>query len=359
MGRHGGGAFSGKDPSKVDRSAAYAARWVAKHVVASGARGTLRGAGGLRDRHGPPGEHPRRDVRHQHGRRSARSSTAVREVFDLRPAAIVRDLDLKRPIYRKTAAYGHFGRYVARVHLGARQPPRRLQERRRALTRRAAHAPSGNWTGRRLLVAPASSPTSPGSTRHFDYLVPDDAARTWCAIGSMVRVSLHGRRVGGWVVASRPARTIVPVDRLVPLAKWSGHRTRSAEIIEPGRLGCRAAGVQDGCVRSSWPPARRRWCGSLPTAASPRRGAVGDCRAAARRSRPLLADGGGVLRRRPPTTCCRWWTASSGADRTPRRPPVGHTKVAAAGGTPEVGRSACRCAARRLGARPRPERVTS
>ena len=110
MGRHGGGAFSGKDPSKVDRSAAYAARWVAKHVVASGAADALRGAGGLRHRHGAPDEHPRRDVRHQHRRQRRRSSQAVREVFDLRPAAIVRDLDLKRPIYRKTAAYGHFGR---------------------------------------------------------------------------------------------------------------------------------------------------------------------------------------------------------------------------------------------------------
>ena len=68
MGRHGGGAFSGKDPSKVDRSAAYAARWVAKHVVATGAADALRGAGRLRDRHGPAGEHPRRDVRHQHRR---------------------------------------------------------------------------------------------------------------------------------------------------------------------------------------------------------------------------------------------------------------------------------------------------
>ena len=64
MGRHGGGAFSGKDPSKVDRSAAYAARWVAKHVVASGAASRVRGPGGLRHRHRPPDEHPRRDVRH-------------------------------------------------------------------------------------------------------------------------------------------------------------------------------------------------------------------------------------------------------------------------------------------------------
>ena len=107
--RHGGGAFSGKDPSKVDRSAAYAARWVAKHVVAAGAAAALRGAGGLRDRSGRAGVAARRDLRHR-DRRSGKIETAVRELFDLRPAAIVRDLDLRRPVYQPTAAYGHFGR---------------------------------------------------------------------------------------------------------------------------------------------------------------------------------------------------------------------------------------------------------
>ena len=109
MGRHGGGAFSGKDPSKVDRSAAYAARWVAKHVVASGAAtrcevqvayaiGMAQPMSILVDTFGTNTVDPNSIV------------AAVREVFDLRPAAIVRDLDLKRPIYRQTAAYGHFGR---------------------------------------------------------------------------------------------------------------------------------------------------------------------------------------------------------------------------------------------------------
>ena len=106
---HGGGAFSGKDPTKVDRSAAYAARWVAKNVVAAGlasrcqvqlayAIGVARpvsvrvdtfGTGTVAD---------------------ARLEEAVDKVFDLRPAAIIRDLDLRRPIYRQLAAYGHFGR---------------------------------------------------------------------------------------------------------------------------------------------------------------------------------------------------------------------------------------------------------
>jgi len=109
MARHGGGAFSGKDPSKVDRSAAYAARWVAKHVVAAGAAercevqvayaiGVARPVSVLVDTFGTE----RVD--------RATIAKAVDALFDLRPAAIIRDLDLRRPIYQRTAAYGHFGR---------------------------------------------------------------------------------------------------------------------------------------------------------------------------------------------------------------------------------------------------------
>ena len=109
MGRHGGGAFSGKDPSKVDRSAAYAGRWVAKHVVASGAAdrcevqlayaiGMAQPMSILVETFGTSHVDP------------AIIEAAVRSVFDLRPGAIVRDLDLKRPIYKRSAAYGHFGR---------------------------------------------------------------------------------------------------------------------------------------------------------------------------------------------------------------------------------------------------------
>ncbi|GAA0472647.1 methionine adenosyltransferase [Streptomyces olivaceiscleroticus] len=109
MARHGGGAFSGKDPSKVDRSAAYAMRWVAKNVVAAGlatrcevqvayAIGRAAPVGLFVETFGTatvPQE---------------RIEKAIAEVFDLRPAAIIRDLDLLRPIYARTAAYGHFGR---------------------------------------------------------------------------------------------------------------------------------------------------------------------------------------------------------------------------------------------------------
>jgi S-adenosylmethionine synthetase len=109
MGRHGGGAFSGKDPSKVDRSAAYAARWVAKHVVASGAATRCE----VQVAYAIGMAHPMSILVDTFGTNTVDNDkivAAVKDVFDLRPAAIVRDLDLKRPIYRKTAAYGHFGR---------------------------------------------------------------------------------------------------------------------------------------------------------------------------------------------------------------------------------------------------------
>ncbi|AGT92610.1 methionine adenosyltransferase [Rhodococcus qingshengii] len=109
MARHGGGAFSGKDPSKVDRSAAYAMRWVAKNAVAAGladrievqvayAIGKAAPVGLFVETFGTEKTDP------------ARIQKAITEIFDLRPGAIIRDLDLLRPIYAQTAAYGHFGR---------------------------------------------------------------------------------------------------------------------------------------------------------------------------------------------------------------------------------------------------------
>ncbi|MHA6804904.1 methionine adenosyltransferase [Salinifilum ghardaiensis] len=109
MARHGGGAFSGKDPSKVDRSAAYAMRWVAKNAVAAGladrievqvayAIGKAAPVGLFVETFGTENVDP------------VKIQAAINEVFDLRPAAIVRDLDLLRPLYAQTAAYGHFGR---------------------------------------------------------------------------------------------------------------------------------------------------------------------------------------------------------------------------------------------------------
>ncbi|MGW3472407.1 methionine adenosyltransferase [Saccharopolyspora sp. NPDC000995] len=109
MARHGGGAFSGKDPSKVDRSAAYATRWVAKNAVAAGlasrievqvayAIGKAAPVGLFVETFGTENVDP------------VKIQASINEVFDLRPAAIIRDLDLLRPIYAQTAAYGHFGR---------------------------------------------------------------------------------------------------------------------------------------------------------------------------------------------------------------------------------------------------------
>ena len=109
MARHGGGAFSGKDPSKVDRSAAYAGRWVAKNVVASGAAERCE----VQVAYAIGVAHPVSLLVETFGTAKVDEDkivAAVHDVFDLRPGAILRDLDLRRPIYQKTAAYGHFGR---------------------------------------------------------------------------------------------------------------------------------------------------------------------------------------------------------------------------------------------------------
>jgi S-adenosylmethionine synthetase len=107
--RHGGGAFSGKDPSKVDRSAAYAARWVAKNVVAAGAASRCE----VQVAYAIGVAHPVSVLVETFGTNTVdpgQLDAAVREIFDLRPGAIVRDLELRRPVFRETAAYGHFGR---------------------------------------------------------------------------------------------------------------------------------------------------------------------------------------------------------------------------------------------------------
>ena len=106
---HGGGAFSGKDPTKVDRSAAYAARHVAKNVVAAGLADRCQ----IQVAYAIGVAHPLSVLIDCFGTNVVSQETIeslVREHFDLRPGAIIRDLDLRRPIYRKTASYGHFGR---------------------------------------------------------------------------------------------------------------------------------------------------------------------------------------------------------------------------------------------------------
>jgi len=111
MARHGGGAFSGKDPSKVDRSAAYAMRWVAKNIVAAGLadRAEVQVAYAI-GRAKPVGLYVETFGTAKNGLTDGAIQAAVNKVFDLRPAVIIRDLDLLRPLYSATAAYGHFGR---------------------------------------------------------------------------------------------------------------------------------------------------------------------------------------------------------------------------------------------------------
>jgi S-adenosylmethionine synthetase len=109
MGRHGGGAFSGKDPTKVDRSAAYAARWAAKNIVKAGLadRCEIQVAYAIGVAHPLSVNVETFDT----GRISDdKIVDLVNEFFDLRPGAIIRDLDLRRPIYQQTSVYGHFGR---------------------------------------------------------------------------------------------------------------------------------------------------------------------------------------------------------------------------------------------------------
>jgi S-adenosylmethionine synthetase len=108
--RHGGGCFSGKDPSKVDRSACYASRYVAKNLVAAGVANKVE----IEVAYAIGVAHPVSIMVDTFGTEKvdkAKIDTAVREIFDMRPGAIIRDLDLIRPIYRKTASYGHFGRH--------------------------------------------------------------------------------------------------------------------------------------------------------------------------------------------------------------------------------------------------------
>ena len=256
MARHGGGAFSGKDPSKVDRSAAYAARWVAKHVVAVRRGPALRGPGGLRHRRGPA--RSRSWSRPSAPRRSTpgRSPTAVRELFDLRPAAIIADLDLRRPIYRRTAAYGHFGRNDKEFTWEA--------------------TPGSTTCGGRW--ASELRPGRPGPARRRRRSAGrSTTCAEWArlAVGSRVRIRLHGRRVGGWVaeadVEPRPAVEPASADRPAratarrrPWSRWPSGRPGGGRCRWPPC--CAPASPERNVPRSRrrrrppprWPPSAPR-----------------------------------------------------------------------------------------------------
>ncbi len=236
MARHGGGAFSGKDPSKVDRSAAYATRWVAKNVVAAGLarRCEVQVAYAIGKAH-PVGLYVE-----TFGTEKVpveRITAAIREVFDLRPAAIIRDLDLLRPIYAPTAAYGHFGRELEQFTWSARTASRtcspRCEERRRAADGCAARD-GGAW---------------------FDGVVsePEDTSRA--VQDTLLTVAPAAPRRGPAPPASHEIAARLPVARLaLDLAPAPGPRVRLTSS-PPRCPTTRARGCGSGAVRG---PGRRR-----------------------------------------------------------------------------------------------------
>ena len=263
MARHGGGAFSGKDPSKVDRSAAYAMRWVAKNVVAAGlarrcevqvayAIGKAAARSASSSRRFGTGVVPDEQIQ-----------KAVLEVFDLRPAAIIRDLDLLRPIYAQTAAYGHFGRELPELHLGAHRPRRRAAGGRRRLSRP-------------VVLAIRRGSALVGRTRPVAIAVrccrgrlsddrPRDASRRARSRRSLGRCVPAARRCGRGAASPPPTRseraagsrpTIDPVARVlvdVPLA----HLDRPFDYAVPAAMAddARPGRAGQGALRR---PGRRR-----------------------------------------------------------------------------------------------------
>ena len=212
---------------------AYAARWVAKHVVASGAASRCE----IQVAYAIGVAHPVSVMIDTFGTETVAPehiSKAVDELFDLRPAAIVRDLDLRRPIYRQVAAYGHFGRLGRRGPLGGdaapRGPthcPRSLDRARRrgprspvGPLRRRALRPWARGRDSRMKKIVEVLPDVSGIDRTFAYEVPEDLVGA-VTVGCIVRVVLHGRRVRGWVV-DEPDRLAArhrapPTERLVSL----------------------------------------------------------------------------------------------------------------------------------------------
>ena len=287
MSRHGGGAFSGKDPSKVDRSAAYAMRWVAKNVVAAGlARRCEVQVAYAIGKAQPVGLYVE-----TFGTESVpvdKIQSAISTVFDLRPGALVQDLDLLRPIYKPTAAYGHFGRTDGRqgrepVHLGAHRPRRRAAEGRQGLTAPSARfAPVSGQEGEteqlelirstlprtRTPRTEATASTDPVASvvvdtglahldRPFEYLVPESLADT-AVPGARVKVRFAGQDLDGFVVTRQAAAEhegkLAPIRRVVS----------PEPVLTPTQLSvatavaARCAGSLGDVLRHGRAPAARR-----------------------------------------------------------------------------------------------------
>ena len=313
MARHGGGAFSGKDPSKVDRSGAYAMRWVAKNVVAAGLARRCE----VQVAYAIGAAHPVGLFVETFGTGTVADDVlekAITTVFDLRPGAIVRDLDLLRPIYAPTAAYGHFGRTDVDLPVGAAGPRRGAARRPRASdsTDHATAPPSTTRAPRTRRGWPGSSSTCPWRTwtGPFDYAVPDEVRRhscrpaAGCGCGS----------TAGWSTASSGSSATPPTSpaRSQPLSHVpSGEPVLTPQVARLVRtVADRYAGTMSDVLRLALPPRRGRR----------REAADADPRRAARAARPgrlrALPGRPGAARRRWPRAqpARAVWTALPGED---------------------------------------------
>ena len=255
---HGGGAFSGKDPSKVDRSGAYAARYVAKNVVAAGLAERCQ----VQVAYAIGVAHPVSVMVDCEGTEKIELETIERligEHFDLRPAAILRDLDLRRPIYRKTAAYGHFGR---NDHDFTWERTDKAEALRAAAGLEGLTATAGRRRRGVSYAAVFPLVRTRAFARSFDYDVPRELSRR-VAPGSLVAVPLGAQTVIGVVLALRdvdhargpgaaPARRLARARRSPPTcSQWRGASKGTTSLRSPPR--------SRWCARR---PARSRSCAS-------------------------------------------------------------------------------------------------
>ena len=297
MARHGGGAFSGKDPSKVDRSGAYAMRWVAKNVVAAGPGQALRGAGRLRDRRRAPGRPVRRDLRHRHRRRRRPREGHHHGVRPAprrdraRPGPAAADLRADRRLrplrpHRRRAPVGAAGprRRAAR---GRRAPERHCDTARSTPTTRApAHAAGGPGRRRRAPGAPGPALRLRGARR---------SSPTRVQAGCRVRVRFRGRLVDGFVLELGDATDFT--GKLLPLS----HVPSGEPVLTP-QVARLARAVADRYAGHDWATSCGWRC--RPAAPPPEKRPTPDRRTrcpAARpgRLRPLPGRPGAARRRSP------------------------------------------------------------
>ena len=334
MARHGGGAFSGKDPTKVDRSAAYAARWVAKNVVAAGVAERCEVQVAYAIGVAQPGVDHGRDVRHREGRPGQDRRRPCREVFDLRPAAIIRDLDLRRPIYQQDRGLRPLRPRATRTSPGSRPPGSTTSSPQLGLS------PVPSVRGDR----PGPARTCRRSTRTFDYLRPRRARATRCA---SARWCASRCTAGGWAAGSSTSTSSRRrASTLRPLAKVTGWGP-PPELVDLAALGGVALGRPPGLVPAHRVAAAAR-CGPCPTAGARPAGAEPlDDAAPGRRPLRRAAGGAAPAARRPTAYPLVLAAAAPGGDALVLVP-VGGRGAAARGPARRAGAGRLR--------RPRPAR---